>query len=95
LTISFILIIENDPFIKSIFSYLTVEAMRAGNSPRKAAQIAILRIAKYYPNFFGAIVSANLKGEYGAACNGMAQFSYSVPTDKGTKVQTVPCESNL
>jgi hypothetical protein len=66
--------------------------MRAGNSPRKSAQIAIRRIAKYYPDFFGAIVAANKDGEYGAACSGMHKFSYSVPTDRLTKVESVPCE---
>lgn len=66
--------------------------MRAGNSPRKSAQLAIHRISKYYPNFFGAIVAANKDGEHGAACHGMVRFGYSIPDDQGTKVQTVPCE---
>lgn len=66
--------------------------MRSGKSPRKAAQIAILRIAKFYPDFFGAIVAANRNGEYGAACHGMTRFGFSIPTDKGTKVHNVECE---
>ena len=39
--------------------------MRSGMSPTKAAEYAILRIAKYYPGFSGAIVAANIEGEYG------------------------------
>lgn len=39
--------------------------MRNGMSPKKAAEDAVLRIAKYYPNYSGAIVAANVDGEYG------------------------------
>jgi hypothetical protein len=68
--------------------------MRSGTSPRKSAQLAILRIRRYYPNFFGGIVAANRQGEIGAACNGMARFHYSIPEDRGTLVKSVPCEQN-
>ena len=39
--------------------------MRNGMSPTKAAEDAIYRIAKYYPNFSGAIVTANIHGKFG------------------------------
>lgn len=83
---------NGDIMMRFLPSFLTVEAMRAGNSPRKASQLAIRRIAKYYPTFFGAIVAADKQGRIGAACNGMTRFAYSVPTDRGIEVQTVDCE---
>ena len=42
-----------------------VESMRAGNSPTDAATDALSRIAKYYPDFQGALVAVNIKGQYG------------------------------
>ena len=48
-----------------VHSYQAVENMRNGMSPVKAAEDAVLRIAKYYPNYSGAIVAANVGGEYG------------------------------
>ncbi|VDD94648.1 unnamed protein product [Enterobius vermicularis] len=58
--------------------YQTVENMRQGFSPQKAAKLSIDRIRRFHPNFFGGIVAVNKTGHYGAACNGMKQFSYSV-----------------
>lgn len=52
--------------------------MRQGFSPQKAAKLSIDRIRRFHPNFFGGIVAVNKTGHYGAACNGMKQFSYSV-----------------
>jgi hypothetical protein len=39
--------------------------MRQGKSPKEAAQLAMGRIAKYYPNFSGGLVAVNKAGEYG------------------------------
>ena len=49
-------------------SYQAVESMRQGKSPTEAANDAIQRINKYYPGFSGAIIVANIKGEYGRCC---------------------------
>ena len=51
-----------------IDSYQAVENMRQGKSPKEAADDAIQRINKYYPGFSGAIIVANIKGEYGKCC---------------------------
>ena len=48
-----------------ICSYQAVENMRNGMSPARAAEDAVLRIAKYYPDYSGAIVAASIHGEYG------------------------------
>lgn len=56
--------------------------MRRGSSPESAARTAILRIVKYYPDFFGAVLAVNKDGLYGAACNGMESFPYIVANDE-------------
>ncbi|KAH7703063.1 Protein R04B3.2 [Aphelenchoides avenae] len=78
---------------------VAVEAMHRGSSPQKAAEIAITRIKRFYPDFSGAIVAAHKNGTHGAACSGMPTFGYSVvgPTDWTTarsekvRVVTVTC----
>jgi N4-(beta-N-acetylglucosaminyl)-L-asparaginase len=39
--------------------------MRGGDDPAIACQKVILRIQKYYPNFFGAVICASVNGSYG------------------------------
>lgn len=46
-------------------SYQTVEFMRNGMSPSQAAEHALRRILKYYPQFQGALVAANKTGAFG------------------------------
>lgn len=86
---------DGDVMMRFAPSFLAVEQMRNGKSPVEAAKVAIQRIKKYYSNFFGAIIVANVQGEFGAACSGMKTFSYSMvnPMSGGTvRVQTVRCE---
>lgn len=81
------------------FRIVAVEAMHRGTAPQKAAELAILRIKRFYPKFSGAIVAANKNGTYGAACAGWPTFGYSVvgPTswakakDEKVRVETVTC----
>lgn len=68
--------------IRFFGSFLAVEEIRRGSPPEAAAQVAIRRIAKYYPDFFGAVVAVNKDGGYGAACNGMEVFPYIVANDQ-------------
>lgn len=67
--------------------------MRRGKTPQEAADIAIARIAKKYPTFFGAVVVVNVAGEYAAACNGMKEFVFSVANGDldGVTLQKVKC----
>ena len=46
-------------------SYQAVEHMREGKDPTEAAQLSLLRIAKHYPHFSGALVAVNKSGHYG------------------------------
>lgn len=51
-----------------------------GSQPTTACERALRRIAKFYPDFLGAMVCLNRRGEYGAAGHGWS-FSYSVQTE--------------
>uniref|UniRef100_A0A7E4WB92 N(4)-(beta-N-acetylglucosaminyl)-L-asparaginase n=1 Tax=Panagrellus redivivus TaxID=6233 RepID=A0A7E4WB92_PANRE len=84
---------DGDIMMRFLPSFLAVEKMRSGTTPRKAAEIAILRMKAVYPEYFGAVIAANKLGEHGAACNGMATFSYVVGDGNAEKVQvyTVKC----
>ncbi|KAJ8382949.1 hypothetical protein SKAU_G00037270 [Synaphobranchus kaupii] len=72
---------DGDIMMRFLPSYLAVEQMRAGVDPSAACRTAITRIKKHFPDFFGAVVCANMTGSYGAACNkrpGFSQFPFMV-----------------
>jgi len=75
-----------------------VELMRQGKSPFEATREAIIRIKKFYPNFFGGIIATTIEGNFGAACSGMEEFHYSVAKFSGetggskVEVMKVVCE---
>ncbi|KAI8502955.1 hypothetical protein Bbelb_196570 [Branchiostoma belcheri] len=87
---------DGDITMRFLPSYQAVEYMRGGMAPAKACQLALSRIGKKYPNYHGALVCANIKGEYGAACHwpGLDKFPYSIrnPTVKSTTVELVDCQ---
>ncbi|XP_066505722.1 N(4)-(beta-N-acetylglucosaminyl)-L-asparaginase [Hoplias malabaricus] len=87
---------QGDIMLRFLPSYLAVEKMRAGEDPSSACKIAIIRIKKHYPDFFGALVCANATGAYGAACNklpGFSEFPFMVSNPKTNKpvLQKVDC----
>lgn len=51
---------DGDVMMRFLPSFVAVEAMRVGIKPRKAAQMAIRRIARFHPNFMGAIVVCSI-----------------------------------
>lgn len=63
--------------------------MGEGQSPSKAAEKTIAAIASRYPNFTGAIVAANKRGEFGAACHGMEKFKFCVQNRNFDKVNVM------
>lgn len=69
---------DGDVMMRFLPALVTVEGMRAGLSPSKAAEVAMLRVSQYYPEFMGAVVAVNIAGEYGAACHGIETFPFSV-----------------
>ncbi|VBB29686.1 unnamed protein product [Acanthocheilonema viteae] len=66
---------DGDIMMRFVSSFQTVHYIREGKTPAKAAEITIRAISLKYPNFMGAIVAVNKKGQFGAACHGMDSFS--------------------
>lgn len=60
--------------------------MKNGLDPSDAAKVAIDRISRKFPTFFGAVIAANVKGEFGAACSGMDTFTFAVGNREYGKV---------
>lgn len=82
---------DGDIMMRFLPSFVAIEQLRNGQSPKKAAQLAIDRIKQFHPKFFGGIIVLNHLGEYAAACNGMSQFPFSVGFNASVMIQTVPC----
>eukprot|EP00095_Tigriopus_kingsejongensis_P011866 maker-scaffold180_size281610-snap-gene-0.33 protein:Tk11866 transcript:maker-scaffold180_size281610-snap-gene-0.33-mRNA-1 annotation:"n -(beta-n-acetylglucosaminyl)-l-asparaginase" len=84
---------DGDVMLRLLPSFTAVEAMRSGLSPQLAAQEAIDRITRRYPDFIGAVVALKKSGEFGAACHGIAEFPFSVANQElgGAKLLTVQC----
>ncbi|XP_017784436.1 PREDICTED: N(4)-(Beta-N-acetylglucosaminyl)-L-asparaginase [Nicrophorus vespilloides] len=86
---------DGDIMMRFLPSFLAVELLKIGKSPTEAAQIAIKRIVDKYPSFFGAVIVSDKDGNYGAACNGMPEFIFSIanPETEGAKLESVLCGS--
>lgn len=87
---------DGDVMMRFLPSYLAVELMRAGADPSVACKTAIGRIKRHHPQFFGAIICANVTGHYGAACNkapGLAQFHFMVSNSESGQplLKSVDC----
>lgn len=65
--------------------------MRRGSTPAEASRTAINRIAKYYPDFSGAVIAVNKNGDYATACNGMTSFPYIVVVNGNVTLETNAC----
>ncbi|XP_071537975.1 N(4)-(Beta-N-acetylglucosaminyl)-L-asparaginase-like [Panulirus ornatus] len=86
---------DGDVMMRFMPALLTVEGMRSGLTPHKAAEKALWQIVSYYPDFMGAIVATSINGKYGAACHGLDKFPYAVanPELQSVTVMSVPCIS--
>jgi len=73
-------------FFLFITSFHAVQAMKDGDHPKNAARLVINTIAKYYPDFSGAVIAVNNYGQYGAACHGFDKFPYSIANPEQNKV---------
>lgn len=67
-----------------------VESLRQGMSPKLAAEDAIQRIAKHYPQYVGALFAVDKAGNHAGASHGWI-FQYAVQTNgvKEPKIITV------
>ncbi|RAL52257.1 hypothetical protein DM860_016106 [Cuscuta australis] len=68
---------DGDIMMRFLPCYQVVESMRVGLEPKLAAQDAISRIARKYPDFTGAVFALNKSGFHAGACYGWT-FQYSV-----------------
>ena len=88
---------DGDVMMRMLPSLLAVEAMRQGESPSEAAQQAIARVSRKFPDFVGAVVTVNRDGEWGAACHGIETFPFVVANPQlgvSTRMQ-VACQDSL
>lgn len=76
---------DGDIMMRFLPSFLAVEEMRRGATPKEAAETAIRRIAEHYPFFIGAVIALNKDGNFGAACNGIPLFPYYVSNPESGK----------
>lgn len=86
---------DGDIMMRFLPSFYAIECLRNGKTPTEAAQMAIERIRKFYPRFFGGIIVLHASGEYGAACNGVENgFQFTVAsTIGGVRIEKVPCQT--
>lgn len=82
---------DGDIMMRFLPTYQTVENMRHGMSPSDAANDAVRRIRRVYPDFKGGIVAVNKKGQFGGACNGWT-FTYSVRNPSMNQVEVYTCQ---
>lgn len=72
---------DGDQMMRLLPTHLGVELMRQGASPGDAAKAGVERVAKFYPDFWGAIVCVNVRGEHGGAANYNTAFKYTVVSE--------------
>ncbi len=80
---------DGDVMMRFLPCFLVVERMRQGVHPTAACEEAIGRIYRAYPDFVGALVAVNKRGQHGAAAYGW-DFSYSVRMGDMAATQVVP-----
>lgn len=67
-----------------------VESMRQGMSPKLAAEDAILRIAKHYPQYVGALFAVDKAGNHAGASHGwIFQYAFQTHDTKEPEIVTV------
>jgi N4-(beta-N-acetylglucosaminyl)-L-asparaginase len=82
---------DGDIMMRFLPCYQAVESMRRGMSPKEAAEDAVSRMIKKYPQAATGIVVVNNKGEHGGAASGWTfTYAYRGGTMDGTEVVTVP-----
>eukprot|EP00897_Mesotaenium_endlicherianum_P009880 jgi/Mesen1/8920/ME000548S08441 len=79
---------DGDVMMRFLPCYQVVESMRLGMAPKEAAEDAILRIARKYSSFQGAIFAVNKTGHHAGACNNWT-FQYSVKSRNAQEVQII------
>ncbi|KAJ4258757.1 hypothetical protein NW762_007844 [Fusarium torreyae] len=82
---------DGDIMLRFLPCYQAIENMRNGLSPKEAAEDAVLRMVRKYPDLSSGIVVVDRYGTHGAAGSGWNfTYSYRGGKMKKTKVVTVP-----
>ncbi|XP_041359776.1 N(4)-(beta-N-acetylglucosaminyl)-L-asparaginase-like [Gigantopelta aegis] len=84
---------DGDIMMRFLPSFNAVTMLANGMSVDEAAKRSIQPIIRYYPKFVGAVIVANVSGDYGAACHGLKSFHFSVRVKEMSDVTVVevPC----
>ena len=85
---------DGDQMMRLLPTFYGVELMRAGKSPQAAADAAVARVARYYPDFWGAVFCVNLAGEHAGAANRGTPFEYTVVSAATGGVPVIVTVSN-
>lgn len=87
---------DGDIMMRNLPSFLAVELLRNGLSPKEAANEVVNRLVENYPEFSGALIVADKDGNYAAACNNVeGGFPFSVADEKGVRVERVTCSGDI
>lgn len=82
---------DGDIMMRFLPCYQAVENLRRGMTPQEAAEDAVTRMIKKYPEAATGIVVVNNQGEHGGAASGWTfTYAYRGGTMNGTEVITVP-----
>lgn len=81
---------DGDIMMRFLPCYQVVESMRRGMEPKLAAEDAISRIARKFPNFVGAVFAVSKDGIHAGACHGWTfQYSVRLPNMDDVEVFTI------
>ena len=82
---------DGDIMMRFLPCYQAVENLRRGMTPTEAAEDAVRRMVRKYPEVSSGVVVINAQGEHGAAASGWTfTYAYRGGTMQSTKVVTVP-----
>ncbi|EGS22388.1 uncharacterized protein CTHT_0019190 [Thermochaetoides thermophila DSM 1495] len=82
---------DGDIMMRFLPCYQAVENLRRGMSPTEAAEDAVRRMLRKYPDISSGIVVVNKKGDHGAAASGWTfTYAYRGGEMNATAVVTVP-----
>lgn len=84
---------DGDIMMRFSPSFLALEYLRNGLTPKEAADKVIDRIFKFFPTNAAALIVTDMTGNYAAACQGLNSFPFSVyyPELNEVKVEVTKC----
>ena len=87
---------DGDVMMRFLPCYQAVESLRRGMSPREAAEDAVRRMVRRYPDVLSGVVVVNSRGEHAGAGSGWTfTYAYRGGDMNATTVVTVPPVQDL